>query len=90
MRLRKCDSPNNVNHMKNLTVSIDEESYRAARMTAAERDTSVSELVRGYFRSLQTAEVHDPVAELFRIMDEEGSSAKAGNRERDRTQLHDR
>ena len=38
--------------MKNITVSVDEETYRRARIRAAELDTSVSALVRGYLRSL--------------------------------------
>lgn len=38
--------------MKNITVSIDEETHRRARIRAAELGTSVSALVRGYLRSL--------------------------------------
>ncbi len=38
--------------MKNITVSVDEGTYRRARIRAAELDTSVSALVRGYLRSL--------------------------------------
>jgi len=38
--------------MKNITVSIDEETHRLARIRAAEMETSVSALVRGYLRSL--------------------------------------
>ena len=38
--------------MKNITVSIDEETHRAARIRAAELDTSVSALVRNYLMSL--------------------------------------
>jgi len=34
--------------MKNITVSIDEETYRRARIKAAEQDTSVSALVRKF------------------------------------------
>ena len=34
--------------MKNITVSVDDETYRRARIKAAERDTSVSALVRGF------------------------------------------
>jgi hypothetical protein len=34
--------------MRNITVSVDEETYRRARMKAAERDTSVSALVRQF------------------------------------------
>ena len=38
--------------MKNITVSIDEETHRLARIRAAELDTSVSALVRQFLRSL--------------------------------------
>lgn len=34
--------------MKNITVSVDDEVYRQARIKAAERDTSVSALVKDY------------------------------------------
>ena len=38
--------------MRNITVSVDEETHRHARSMAAELGTSVSALVRGYLRSL--------------------------------------
>ena len=38
--------------MKKITVSVDEETYRLARIRAAELDTSVSALVRDYLKSL--------------------------------------
>ncbi|MCY4658470.1 MAG: hypothetical protein OXF93_01470 [Acidobacteria bacterium] len=38
--------------MRNITVSVDDETHRWARIRAAERDTSVSALVRTYLRSL--------------------------------------
>lgn len=38
--------------MRNITVSVDEETHRLARIRAAERDTSVSALVREYLRDL--------------------------------------
>ena len=38
--------------MKNITVSVDDETYRRARIKAAERDTSVSSLVREYLNGL--------------------------------------
>ncbi len=38
--------------MKNITVTVDEEVYRQARVRAAERGTSVSALVAGYLREL--------------------------------------
>ena len=40
------------NPMKNITVSVDEETHRMARIRAAELDTSVSALVREFLRSL--------------------------------------
>ena len=38
--------------MKNITVSIDDDCHRLARIRAAELGTSVSALVRAYLRSL--------------------------------------
>jgi plasmid stability protein len=34
--------------MKNITVTVDDETYRLARIRAAERDTSVSAMVREF------------------------------------------
>jgi hypothetical protein len=42
--------------MKNITVSVDEEVYRQARMKAAERDTSVSALVKNFLVELSSEE----------------------------------
>ena len=38
--------------MKNITVAVDDETHRLARIRAAELETSVSALVRSYLRSL--------------------------------------
>ena len=38
--------------MKNITVSVDEEIYRKARIKAAEQDTSVSALVKRFLAEL--------------------------------------
>ena len=38
--------------MRNITVSVDEETHRLARIRAAELDTSVSALVREYLKGL--------------------------------------
>lgn len=38
--------------MKNITVSLDDQTYRRARMKAAELDTSVSALVKKYLVEL--------------------------------------
>jgi hypothetical protein len=45
-----------VNHMKNITVSVQEEIYRRVRIRAAERDTSVSALVKGFLIELASEE----------------------------------
>jgi hypothetical protein len=43
---------NRENGMKNITVSVDDEVYRLARIRAAEQSTSVSALVKRYLNSL--------------------------------------
>jgi hypothetical protein len=42
--------------MKNITVSVEEEIYRRARIKAAERDTSVSALVKNFLVELSSEE----------------------------------
>ncbi len=42
--------------MKNVTVSLDDATYRRARMIAAERDTSLSALVKDYLVALGSGE----------------------------------
>jgi plasmid stability protein len=42
--------------VKNITVSVPDDVYRAARIRAAERGTSVSSLVGEYLRSLSERE----------------------------------
>ena len=42
--------------MKNITVSLDDESYRNARLKAAALDTSVSALVKRYLTELGAEE----------------------------------
>ncbi len=48
--------------MKNITVSVDEETYRLFHVKAAEVGTSVSALVRGYLRDLAGGQANGPVA----------------------------
>ena len=43
--------------MKNITVSIDDETYRLSRVKAAENGTSVSALVRDYLLALAQGRV---------------------------------
>jgi uncharacterized protein YdaU (DUF1376 family) len=42
--------------MRNITVSLDDETYRRARVIAAERDTSVSALVKRFLLELGSGE----------------------------------
>ena len=42
--------------MKNITVTVDDETYRKARMKAAEQDTSVSALVKRFLTGLVAGE----------------------------------
>ena len=42
--------------MKNITVTVDEETYRRARIKAAERDTSVSALVKRFLTEFAAGE----------------------------------
>jgi uncharacterized protein YdaU (DUF1376 family) len=42
--------------MKNITVSLDDETYRRARIVAAQRDTSVSALVKQFLVELASGE----------------------------------
>ena len=57
--------------MKNITLSVDEETYRVARIAAAERNTTVSALVRDYLRtlSLPNRGGPDPAQALFSALD---------------------
>jgi hypothetical protein len=50
-------------NMKNITVSLDDETYRRARMIAAQRDTSVSALVKRFLLELGSGETE---AERFK------------------------
>lgn len=42
--------------MRNITVSLDDETYKRARVAAAELDTSVSALVKAYLEQLASHE----------------------------------
>jgi hypothetical protein len=42
--------------VKNITVTVDDDTYRRARIKAAERDTSVSALVRDFLLELAAGE----------------------------------
>lgn len=76
--------------MKNITVSVPDEVYRAARVRAAQRDTSVSALVAEYLASLTRGE-----AEFVRLADQQrritdGIERFSASDRLDRSALHDR
>ena len=54
--------------MKNITVSVDDETYRLARVRAAERGTSVSAMVREYLKSLTKNSLNPPKRTLREIV----------------------
>ena len=57
--------------MKNITVSVDHETYRRARVIVAERDTSVSALVKQFLVELAKGE-----SEAERLKSEERALRK--------------
>ena len=77
--------------MKNVTVSVPDEIYRAARVRAAEEDSSLSALVAAYLRSLGERE-EDEFARLEaqqnRVIAEIKDFSASDNIDRDA--LHDR
>jgi hypothetical protein len=75
--------------VKNLTVTIDEETYRQARIAAAEQGVSVSGLVRGLLAGVRPRQTStEAVHRAFAAMDTVKKFA-AGNRF-SREQLHER
>lgn len=78
--------------MKNVTVSLDDETYRAARVKAAEAGRSLSALVREFLQQLGSGEseferLHREELELRKKL--EGSGFRASDR-MSRDELHDR
>lgn len=76
--------------MKNITVTVPEDVYRAARIRAAEEGSSISALVSAYLRSLsaQHAEAARLAAQQRRIQ-REITNFRAADR-LTREEVHDR
>jgi cell division protein FtsB len=76
--------------VKNITVSVDDETYRRARVKAAELDTSVSALVKHYLNELagQQSEFERLEAEELALR-AQIKGFKAGSR-LSREEVHDR
>jgi len=75
----------------NITVSVPEEVYRAARISAAEKGSSVSALVAGYLRSLsdRDAEFARLEAQWQEVRSQISKDFKASDN-LSRDELHDR
>ncbi len=61
--------------MKNITVSVDEETYRLSRIKAAEAGTSVSALVRAYLVDLVQGRVPETRFDRLRRLQDETLAA---------------
>lgn len=57
--------------MKNITLSVDDETYRQARIQAAQQGTTVSALVRAYLNTLSRRGTEEPdkTTALFDTLD---------------------
>ena len=76
--------------MKNVTVSLDDDTYRRARMIAAERDTSVSALVKEFLVRLGSGESQvERLKREERALRERITSFRASDKQ-SRDELHDR
>ena len=53
--------------MKNITLKIDDEIYRKARIRAANEGTSVSAIVRNFLISLEKLQADEETAEKTRV-----------------------
>lgn len=76
--------------MANITVSVPDEIYRAARICAAERDTSVSALVAGYLRSLSDREAEFERLQAQRKRIVEGVARFSAGKRMSRDEVHER
>ena len=76
--------------MKNVTVSLDDATYRRARMIAAERDTSISALVKEFLIGLGSGESQvERLKREERALRERITSFRASDKQ-SRDELHDR
>jgi uncharacterized protein YdaU (DUF1376 family) len=77
-------------YVKNITVSLDDDTYRRARMIAAERDTSISALVKEFLVRLGSGESQaERLKREERALRERITSFRASDKQ-SRDELHDR
>lgn len=71
-KLWDCETVIHTHLMKNITLAIDEDTYRRARIAAARRDASVSSLVKQYLQTLAATESAParPAHELETLLNE--------------------
>jgi len=75
----------------NLTLSIDDDLLRRARIRALERGTSVNAVVRDYLRRFAGRDdAPDPLAAFFEVGDRSGASSGPAGRTWSRDELHER
>jgi antitoxin component of RelBE/YafQ-DinJ toxin-antitoxin module len=76
--------------MRNITVSVDDETYKRARVAAAELDTSLSALVKFYLEQLASKETeNERLKRQEREIRSQITAFSASNR-LSREELHDR
>jgi hypothetical protein len=76
--------------MKNVTVSIPDDVYQAARVRAAEDGSSLSALVAGYLRSLSERKAEFSRLEAQQKRIQAGIEGFSARHNVDRDTLHDR
>ncbi|MCU1328582.1 MAG: hypothetical protein JWN34_3952 [Bryobacterales bacterium] len=76
--------------MRNITVTVDDDTYRRARIAAAEQDTSVSALVKSYLQTLAANETESERLKRQEREIREKIMAFDGGDRLSREQLHDR
>lgn len=77
--------------MPNITVTVDEAVYRAARIAAAQRNASVSALVREYLQSLVPHSDHARAQALLTALDAvDGDQAYSASSRLSRDEVHGR
>lgn len=76
--------------VKNITVSLDDTTYRRARVIAAERGTSVSALVKQFLEGLaKGGDEHEQLRQAEALLRQEITGFRGGDRLA-RDELHDR
>ena len=77
--------------MSNITLSLDDKTYRTARIVAAERGISVSALVRDYLQSLRPDPSAADFAALVKTLNWAASTGNFSAQDRlSREDIHDR